>query len=363
MTARRERGAEAEARIPAATLEWLLGEDDPAVAVLTRRTLLGEPDAPETDALWARRNEYEPVRTILDAMREDGSWLPPERDYKKYEGSLWQIVLLGELWADPADERVGRASAYAFSRQLPGGAWSANGKPAGAAPCLTANVGRGLARMGFERDERVAAALGWCANLYREQGHLGCRDMHEFALNGYCHMLAPKLLLFLAEIPPEARPDGTGELAEECVRVLRDKEVFRSLPAEFKEFQAEVWTRPRGQMAEARERFIAEHAPLHYGDKPGWLRFGFPLSYNSDALEALLALAAVGEVLRPEYEPALEAVENAADASMRWTLRNTFNGKMLADVEKKGEPSKWLTLRALQVLARFRQWPHPAPGA
>lgn len=38
---------------------------------------------------------------------------------------------------------------------------------------------------------------------------------------------------------------------------------------------------------------------------------------------------------------------------MRWTLRNTFNGRMIADVETKGEPSKWLTLRALQVIEAF----------
>jgi hypothetical protein len=99
-----------------------------------------------------------------------------------------------------------------------------------------------------------------------------------------------------------------------------------------------------------RERFLAEHPVLHYKDKPGWLRFGFPLSYNSDALEALWALARVGEKPRPEYQPAIELVRSAADKSMRWTLKNSFNGKMYGDVEKKGAPSKWLTLRALRVL-------------
>lgn len=91
----------------------------------------------------------------------------------------------------------------------------------------------------------------------------------------------------------------------------------------------------------------------YYKDKPGWLRFGFPLSYNSDALEALLALATVGEMRRPEYEAAIDVVRRAADPQMRWTMRNSLNGKMLADVETKGAPSKWLTLRALQTLSHF----------
>ena len=38
---------------------------------------------------------------------------------------------------------------------------------------------------------------------------------------------------------------------------------------------------------------------------------------------------------------------------MRWTLRNSLNGKMVADVDTKGAPSKWLTLRALQALSHF----------
>ena len=60
--------------VPAVTLGWLLEPESPAVAVLTRRTLLGEPDSRETTGLSARRNDYAPVKGILDAIREDGSW-------------------------------------------------------------------------------------------------------------------------------------------------------------------------------------------------------------------------------------------------------------------------------------------------
>src|SRR5512135_2907302 len=88
------------ASVPSETLEWLLEPDNPAVAVLTRRTLLAEADSAETKALWARRNEYPPVAAILGAMGEDGSWDVPSRDYQKYRGSLWQIHFLGEMWAD-----------------------------------------------------------------------------------------------------------------------------------------------------------------------------------------------------------------------------------------------------------------------
>lgn len=342
--------------VPPATLGWLLGPENPAVAVLARRTLLGEPDSPETVALWAHRNDYEPVKRILGAIRDDGSWDTPSRDYQKYGGSLWQIVFLGELRASGDCHRVQRGAAYAFSRQLPDGSWSAsNMRPAGCIPCLTANVGRGLARLGFGRDERVVAALRYCVGLYRSLGIVDCDQSRGWGLqlNGYCHMLTPKLLLLLSEVPPALWPDGAKELRDECVAKLREKEVFRCLPSEAREFTDTIWSLPSAEREAFRERFTAQHPDLHYGDKPGWLRFGFPLSYNSDALEALLALAAVGEGRRPEYEAAIAAVLQAADPQLRWTMRNSLNGKMIADVEVKGAPSKWLTLRALQALSHF----------
>ena len=337
--------------LPASTREWLLGEDNPAVAVLTRRTILGEPDDDAAPKLWAQRNDYPPVKAILDAAREDGSWAPPAQDYKKYEGSLWQIVFLGELWADAADERVRGGAAYAFSRQVQDGSWScSNMRQSGCIPCLTANVGRSLARLGFERDERVLAALEYCVRLYEQRGVVNCWQADGYQLNGYCHMLTPKLLLFLGEVPQELWPEGAEALREECVAKLREKQVFRCLPEEVREFNDQLMSMSSEERKGFRERFLAEHQELHGKEKPGWLRFGFPLSYNSDALEALLALMAVGERPREEYAEAIELVRDSADSQWRWKLRNSLNGKMLADIEVKGQPSKWITLRALQVL-------------
>lgn len=338
--------------IPADTIAWLTDAENPAVAVLARQRLLGEPRSDELAALWARRNEYEPVARILDLQQPDGSWAPPARDYQKYGGSLWQIHFLGELWANVDDERVVRAAEYAFSRQLQRGAWSCNGRPVAAIPCLTANVGRALARLGYARDGRVVRALGWCADTVNERGCLACPPgASSITLNAYCHMVAPKLLLFLGEVPQDAWPAGAEQLRDECLRVLRAREVYRCLPEGYREFQEAAMQVPVAERPELRNRWIAEHGgALAYRDKPGWLRFGFPLSYNSDALEALAAVMAVGEPMRPEYAEAVEVVRSAADAQMRWKLKTTLNGKMLADVEAKGQPSKWLTLRALEVL-------------
>jgi hypothetical protein len=166
-------------------------------------------------------------------------------------------------------------------------------------------------------------------------------------------MVTPKILLFLGEVPRDLWPRGAVRLRDACVDALRDKEIFRSLPGEYRQWAQEVGRLPKAEVRAARQRFLAQHEPLSYRAKKGWLRLGYPLSYNSDVLDSLAALAAVGEPMRADYEPALEVVREAADDSMRWKLANTFNGKMLADIETKGEPSKWLTLRALQVLNHF----------
>ena len=54
----------------------------------------------------------------------------------------------------------------------------------------------------------------------------------------------------------------------------------------------------------------------------------------------------------PRLKRALEWILGKQDAQGRWKLENSLNGKMWADIEAKGKPRKWITLRALRVLKR-----------
>ncbi len=49
---------------------------------------------------------------------------------------------------------------------------------------------------------------------------------------------------------------------------------------------------------------------------------------------------------------ALDLVLSKQDRQGRWKMEYTYNGKAWAKIERKGEPSKWVTLRALRVLKR-----------
>lgn len=43
---------------------------------------------------------------------------------------------------------------------------------------------------------------------------------------------------------------------------------------------------------------------------------------------------------------------NKQDEDGRWNLEKSLNGKMWVDIEQRGEPSKWVTLRAVRVIKK-----------
>lgn len=54
-----------------------------------------------------------------------------------------------------------------------------------------------------------------------------------------------------------------------------------------------------------------------------------------------------------EARPAGMSAARFSALNKRQWLDDSLNGKMLADIERKGRPSKWITLRAMLVLRHF----------
>lgn len=86
--------------------------------------------------------------------------------------------------------------------------------------------------------------------------------------------------------------------------------------------------------------------------KPGWLKFGFPLMYQTDVLELLDILTMLG-YSDNRMQEAVDLVLSKQDCSGRWNLENTFNGRFQTNIEQKCKSSKWITLKALKVLKRY----------
>ena len=228
---------------------------------------------------------------ILAAQQADGHWEGPDRFYTaKYRGTVWQLLILAELGADGADERV-RAACEAVLRDAQdpdsGGFSTDRSKKAGGGlhsmviPCLTGNLAFSLIRLGMLDDPRVQRAVDWITTYQRFDDAEGDAptgwpyDRLEMCWGRHtCHMGAVKALKALAEIPPERRTPAVQRTIAAGAEFLLRHHVHR------------------------RSHDLAQDS------KPGWRRFGFPLMYQTDVLEILLHPHAPG---LPRRAPARSA--------------------------------------------------------
>ena len=87
---------------------------------------------------------------------------------------------------------------------------------------------------------------------------------------------------------------------------------------------------------------------------PAWAQFTFPTRWQYDVLRGLDYLRTAG-VRDARLAEAIALVEAKRDAGGRWPLEAPHPGDVHFELEgAPGEPSRWLTLRALRVLGWFR---------
>jgi hypothetical protein len=319
-------------------IPWLLEGDDPSLRYYTLTGLLGEA-AEGGEAAAARRDIMSrgAVPQILAAQLDDGHWEGRDRFYTaKYRGTVWQLLILAELGADGADERVRRGCEAilrdAQDRESGGFAIDRAKKTGGGLhsrviPCLTGNLVFSLIRLGMLDDPRVQAAIDWLTTYARfDDGGVAaptgwpyepfetCWGRHT------CHMGVVKTMKALAAIPPERRSPAVQRTLDDAAEFVLRHHVHK------------------------RSHDLARDY------KPGWKRLGFPLMYQTDVLEILGLLAKLGRLGDERALVARDLVAAKADAQGRWLLQDTFNGRFVVDIETKGQPSRWVTLKALQML-------------
>ncbi|MEE9514120.1 MAG: hypothetical protein V3V46_08580 [Anaerolineales bacterium] len=323
---------------------WLLEEDlaHPGVRYIALRDLY---DLPQDNSELVKAGQAVmksgPVPVILEAQDDDGFWVSSGPGYNpKYRSTVWSLIALAQLGASPDDPRVRKGCEYfldhAVSNQL---SFSATGNPSGAIYCHSGNLIAALIDLGAVGDPRLSAATDWLARVISGDGMHSAEETKsspryfksgasgpkfECAANNRlpCAWGALKATRALIRIPEGERT----QLVNHAIRVGVDF-LFSRNPAD------------------------ADY-PMGWSEKPNrsWWKFGFPIFYISDMLEILEVLSALGFAADARLDNAFQILLAKQDDQGRWPLEYTYNGKTWVDVEEKGKPSKWVTLRALRIV-------------
>jgi len=314
---------------------WLLENDrsQPAIRYYTLLDILGrDENDSEVKAAKAAIMVSGPVPVILE-----GYWDKPGFSFRpKYRRTEYTLINMAQLGADGADPRIRAGCEILLSRYIDSnGGLSFTGTPSDFNHCTAGIMGAALIDFGWLDERRLQGAMEWLAQTITGEGvaDVSSRDTNKrhgkfrnssppFACsaNGNlpCAWGAIKVMIALNKVPPAQRTRNMHEAIKLGVDFLLSHD-----PA------------------------VADY-PFGRGNRPSsrWFTFFYPLGTSADILQNLEVLVALGQAQNPRLANALDLVISKQNQQGRWLLEHTY-----VDIqEKKGQPSKWVTLRALRVL-------------
>jgi hypothetical protein len=337
-------------------VRWLLEEENPSVRYSALRDLLDRrEDDPELQAAKNMISTSRVAVKIFSRQKPEGYWEEPANPYHpKYKSSYWQVMTLGQLGMDKSDERVRNACEYIFQFQHNEGGFSSY-TPERAAKeyerlrkkgkklpspnqwisfmvfehqysCLTGNLTAALIRIGYADDPRVKKALEWLAKVQNEDGGWLCpywrahiKDTHGCFYGTICPLEA------LSEV-------SSANLTKQMKRAIERGAEFLLMHRLFK----------------------ADHHNYRI-IKKSWLKLSFPWFYRYNILRGLDVLTKLGYVEDERLDDALQLLLQKRRPDGKWILESAPTGRMQANLETVGKPSKWITLNALKVLKRLHK--------
>lgn len=127
------------------------------------------------------------------------------------------------------------------------------------------------------------------------------------------------------------------------------------------EYQSNGYTYRLKELKKAQqesEAFILQHR-LFKSDKtgliinPNFLRLRYPSRWYYNILRALDYFRAALVPYDPRMQDALDHLKNKQNKNDTWTLAANHPGQTHFEMEKAGQPSRWITLIALRVLQNY----------
>ncbi len=350
-------------------IHQLADPQDPLLRVKVLSDLLDYPDD-DPDLVKTRKDiPNSPwVKATLAAHNGDGTWSDRHASsfYRKYTGTSWVMLHMSELGVPGNLEPVKRGVEYLLSNTKPiSGLKSKQGMGVLDSECkegvywhhpilcLVAHMATVLIRYGHESQPITRAALASCKCHFVPGEGFDCSVMDYYSLLPKCYMVVPKVLKAFLALPPKVRTKDDIKFINQLVKILKKFKLHIYVPKDSKEWQEWSYSASPEERMAARKKWIEDGRLEPRREKAGWLRFSFPNNYNSDLLEVMLLLGKAGVKRDKIIDSGLEILLDKRQKNGMWKMVGGINGKMYADIDKKGKPSPWITYRALLALKRF----------
>lgn len=195
--------------------------------------------------------------------------------------------------------------------------------------CITGNTARALVKFGFVNHPKVRRAFEWFVKNQTKQG------------------------------------------AWDCFQDGRNLDSWEPLSA-FAVYPRQKWTRSMKLAVEKGAEFYLERELHKQGNRyEPWYRFHYPIHYYYDLLVGLDFMTALGytsdkrldyaiSVLKKKRRPDgrwnLDAINPDAESPQgKWDRKHPKEASIPFALEKRGEPSRMITFRALLVLKRLAE--------
>lgn len=296
--------------VPLSTIDWLVSRESPAARFVALRDLLGrpqkDPDLRKAKQGFSRDTFVHDMLGLLRARLAPGPGAGAAGLERRYDGGVWLALFLTEVGGDGALPLLHHAGDVLLAR------WEK------VLVAIDRREETNLEAPLFRCALRVLVRVGWEHDIRVLQG---ADVLAARALAGRGR--TEKDLLLFASLPGAAR----SERVTRAISFLGARLLEAELPAAL--------------AAGAPEELVMP---------------GFPCGDETDLLEMLLALASV---LPPESrsEPVLARslahLAARADHRARWKLERPRPERLPVALERTGELSRWVTLRALSVFQHF----------
>jgi hypothetical protein len=271
---------------------------------------------------------------LLALQDADGKWGGAAWN-RGWNSTMHVLMLLRDLGLDPASHEALRAVGRVRDRVIWKGDPAYDGNPFFAGevePCINGQVGAVGACFG----QHVQAIVDRLVGEQLPDGGWNCEAPSRSTRSSFNTTICVLEALLEHELSLGSSPDVTAARLR-GQEYLLERRLFR-----------------RGSTGAAIEQ---DRKDGRGGNGHAvWTRFAFPTWWHYDVLRGLEFLRRAGVAPDERVAEAIELVRSKRDGDGRWPLDVRYPGVMPVDLDEEvGQPSRWITLRALRVLRWYEQ--------